>query len=112
MIKIKDQMDKVVVSSYLDCVWYLPHLDKCKLQLKPKQYCDCTCKEKMDGLCIWLTKFLKSTPEEVGSRDIRDDNLLAEYGFLLGDYDPAKKSNMMQDLMNAINEEEVTPFNF
>lgn len=109
MVKIKDQMDAVKVESYKDCAWYLQDLDKCKLTIKPKQHFECTCKDGMHDLCIWITKFLKSSSEDVSKRDIRDDSLLVEYGFLLGNYDPAKKANIMQSLMDAINEEE-NPF--
>lgn len=109
MAKIKDKMDEVKVETYKDCAWYLSDIDKCKLQMKPKQHCDCTCKDRIDDWCVWITKFLKSSPEGVGNRDIRDDSVLLEYGFLLGDYDPAKKTNIMQSLLAAINSEE-NPF--
>lgn len=105
MVKICEQMNAVKVASYLDCAWYLAEIDKCKLTIKPKQYFECTCKERMDDLCVWITKFLKSSPEGVGNRDIHDDTLLTEYGFLLGDYDPAKRKVIMDSILSAINEE-------
>jgi hypothetical protein len=111
MTSIKEQMNEIKVDTYKDCVWYMDNVDKCKLTLKRKQYCDCMCKEEMHDMCIWLTKFLKSSSPDIKGRDIFDDGLLVEYGFLLGDYDPAKSQHIMANLLKKMNpEEEVNPF--
>jgi len=110
LISIKDSMNAIKVDTYKDCVWYLSDVDKCKLSVKDKQYCECTCKEELSDLCVWLTKFLKSSSPDIKKRDVFDDGLLVEYGFLLGDYDPAKQQYIMATLLNKTDVEEENPF--
>jgi len=53
------------IKSYKKCIWYISHLDKCKMpSITDKNgYLDCRCKEKMDDLCIWINRFIKSVPK-------------------------------------------------
>jgi hypothetical protein len=58
-------MDQVKIDSYEDCVWYMGN-GKCKLPGRDGKYSKCFCKSgaEMDEFCIWITKFLKSTPKD------------------------------------------------
>jgi len=58
-------MDEVKVNSYEDCIWYLKDIDKCKMPGLNRKYSECECKNgEMKEFCIWVTKFIKSTPRE------------------------------------------------
>lgn len=62
MIGFKELMDSVKVESYLDCVWFIEEGNRCKLltAYKKNSNCDCVDREP-DPLCVWVTKFLKSS---------------------------------------------------
>jgi len=64
MKKFRDKMDEVKVESYKDCVWYVKHLDKCKMCDAHEVNLPCHCKEEMDDFCTWVTKFFKASPSE------------------------------------------------
>jgi len=63
--EFQKEMDKVEVNSYKDCTWYVEDADKCKLPSYVSNMSKCICKEKLEDICIWITKFLESTPEDI-----------------------------------------------
>ncbi len=74
----REMMNEIEVKSYKDCAWYLDK-DKCKL---PGPYnekyskCFCKDKDKMEDVCVWITKFLKSTPLE--QKEQKEDEIIEE----------------------------------
>jgi hypothetical protein len=66
-MSLQEEMDKIKVESYKDCVWYLEDEDRCKLPSMNSDTSKCYCKDRdLEEFCIWLTKFFKSTPNGVG----------------------------------------------
>lgn len=94
------QMDKVKAESYKDCVWYMPKIDKCKLPgICGEKYSNCACKKgQLNGFCVWITKFLKSTP-----KDIEIDEYVPEYPPIVDDVviDEALLISMLDKVFNG-----------
>jgi len=64
MVSFKKEMEKIEVNSPKDCIWFLAEISKCRLPGTNKRNSKCHCLEgEMDELCIWITKFLKSSPK-------------------------------------------------
>jgi len=85
----QEQMDSIKVDSYKECVWYIPEIDKCKLPgICGHKYSKCGCKEeKMDEFCIWITKFIKSTPKDIEIEREKSEDVTDKYGFYVIDDD-------------------------
>lgn len=64
MISFRNLMKQVEVKSPKDCVWFLSETSRCRLPGVNKRDSRCHCLEgEMDELCVWVTKFLKSSPK-------------------------------------------------
>jgi len=98
----QEQMDRIKVESYKDCIWYVSGIDRCKLPgILGERYSECSCKEcKLDEFCIWITKFLKSAP-----KDIDVDNYTSEYLPIINDdgIDEALLVSMLDKVFNSNN---------
>jgi hypothetical protein len=69
MISFRKEMEKIEVKSPADCAWFLAEISRCSLPGVNKRNSECHClKGEMDELCIWITKFLKSSP----NLDVKD----------------------------------------
>jgi hypothetical protein len=63
MISFKKEMEKIEVNSPSDCVWFISEITKCCLPGANKRNSNCHCLNgEMDEMCIWITRFLKSSP--------------------------------------------------
>jgi hypothetical protein len=84
---LQEQMEKIEVESYKDCVWYMPEIDKCKLPgTCGERYSKCGCKEgKLNEVCVWITKFLKSTPKSIELDREKPEDVTDKYGFYVVD---------------------------
>ena len=81
-MRFQEEMDKIKVESYKDCVWYIEDEDKCKLPSIDSATSKCYCKDRdLEEVCIWMTKFFKSTPD-----DACGESWGKILGSLLGDY--------------------------
>ena len=97
MKKFQDKMDGVKVESYKDCVWYVKHLDKCKMCDAHEVNLPCHCKEEIDDFCTWVTKFFKASPSE---DEISEDAAVAEKYLSL---DRTKEEeNLLERIMSVI----------
>lgn len=83
----QEQMDSIEVESYKDCVWYIPEIDKCKLPGAEEKYSKCTCKKDMKEFCIWITKFIRSTPKDVDLDKEVSESVANKYGLYVLDRD-------------------------
>lgn len=81
------EMDRIKVESYEDCVWYMPEIDSCKLPgICGERYSECFCKEgQLNEVCVWITKFLKSTPEDIEIDKVEAKDLASKYGYYVAD---------------------------
>ena len=84
----QEQMQTIKVESYEDCVWYIPEIDKCKLPgICEERYSKCNCKEgKLNEVCIWITKFLKSTPKDIELDREKPEGVSDKYNYYVVDY--------------------------
>ena len=103
----QEQMDSIKVDSYKDCVWYVPEIDRCKLPgICGERHSKCGYKEgKLNDVCIWVTKFLKSAPKDV-ELDMKMSNDLADrYGFYVMDDNSYDESflNKLAKIFNSGN---------
>lgn len=96
----QEQMNSVEVKSYKDCSWYVPKMDKCKMPGVGKKYSECTCKKEMKDFCIWITKFIKSTPKDIKlDKEIQED-VTDKYGLYVVDND--KDDSYLANVLNKI----------
>lgn len=83
----QNQMSKIKVESYKDCVWYIPEIDRCKLPgICGERYSKCFCKEgQLNEVCIWITKFLKSAPKDIEIDEVKSEGVSDKYNYYVVD---------------------------
>ncbi len=94
----KELMEKVVVNSYKDCALYIKEIDKCRIPVCNKPHSECMCKEsEMDEFCVWITKFMKSSP------DLQElDFVLSDQGFELPPIEDEYENSWLNKLRRFI----------
>jgi len=98
MKKFQEKMDEIEVKSYKDCVWYVKHLDKCKMCDAHEVNLPCHCKEEMDDFCTWVTKFFEVS--QADNKEIKaEDEAIAEKYMSSSEYD---ENALYKLIMNAL----------
>jgi len=99
MKKFQERMDEIKVESYEDCVWYLKHIDKCKMCDISGVNLPCHCKEKMEDFCIWITKFFNFVPDDFAEVDEEDEAVAKKYLTL---HENSEEEALYRTLINAL----------
>ena len=55
-MSLQEEMDKIKVESYKDCVWYIEDKDRCKLPSIDSVTSECYCKDReLEEFCIEIS---------------------------------------------------------